>query len=280
VGFKQLDVQAIDSRARMILDDSVPFVTRRNVSRVIYSAGSLRGWVRYSIAATAAVLISGFGIKYISNAQAPQLVRTYTTVRAQRANVMLPDGSQAVLAPDTKLHYVANGNSRTVELTGQAYFTVEHAPHKSFIVSASGVTTRVLGTSFSVRAYPTDEVAQVAVAEGKVAIGINTILLAGDVGSVAQGRQPVVTHDAKLVDVFGWTRGHLSFDGVPFRDVAYELERAYDLNIKLTSVLSRQLITLKLENRSASDMLEALSIAVDAKVERNGKNVVFSQREQ
>jgi transmembrane sensor len=96
------------------------------------------------------------------------LVREYSTARAQRAEWELPDGSHIVLGPETRVRYSERGRNgaRTVALQGQAYFSVSHGAGRPFVVQAGAVSTRVLGTSFSVRAYETDAGAQVAVAEG------------------------------------------------------------------------------------------------------------------
>src|SRR5688572_7423655 len=49
-----------------------------------------------------AAVIAVFAVKYIDIPQAAPNIRTYSTATAQRARVTLPDGSVALLAPNTK----------------------------------------------------------------------------------------------------------------------------------------------------------------------------------
>jgi transmembrane sensor len=212
-----------------------------------------------------------------------ETVREYVTQPAQRATLDLPDGSRMVLGPDSRVVYSASASQgRVLELEGQAYFTVSADPTRPFVVKTRTVTTRVLGTAFSVRAYPTDRVAQVAVAEGKVAIGRtepSTVLLPGDVGVVEQGLEPIVRRDVQLRDVFGWMHGQLRFDGTPFREVALELERTYGLTIQVTdSTLMDRRMTGVLSNEQVADVLELVGVGIDATYTRRGSVVVFTPR--
>src|SRR5690606_823705 len=129
-------------------------------------------------------------------------------------------------------------SERVVTLSGQAYFTVTHDPAHAFTVHSAGIATRVLGTSFVVRAYETDRAPQVAVTEGKVAVNnasTSKILLPGDVASVPANLEITLASKVSMADVVGWMRGQLVFDGTPLRDVIVELERMYDVDITLAS---------------------------------------------
>ena len=213
------------------------------------------------------------------------VTREYVTQRGQRATLQLPDGSRMVLAPDTRVKYTASAEAgRVIDLQGQGYFSVVPDQARPFVVRTSTVTTRVLGTAFSVRAYSTDRVAQVAVAEGKVAIGANdkssTILLPGDVGYVTPGTQPVVTRDAKISDAFGWMRGQLQFDGATFREIIIELERIYGIEIRLADPgLADRRMTGTFTDESVDDVLSLVGIGVDAAYTKRGTLVVFSARQ-
>src|SRR5690606_7577189 len=59
---------------------------------------------------------------------------------------------------------------REVKLEGEAFFDVARDTLKPFIVRTTQLTTRVLGTSFSIKANVDDEVVTVSVKTGKVSL--------------------------------------------------------------------------------------------------------------
>ena len=67
----------------------------------------------------------------------------------------LPDGSQVWLNHHSRIAYQDDFNSdtRTVTLTGEAFFEVKQDRQKPFIIETNNARIKVLGTSFNVRAY-------------------------------------------------------------------------------------------------------------------------------
>jgi transmembrane sensor len=84
----------------------------------------------------------------------------------------LPDSSKITLKPNSKISYepLFAGTIREVFLAGEAFFDVRKKPGRPFVVYANGLVTKVLGTSFSVKAFETDEKVIVKVQTGKVAV--------------------------------------------------------------------------------------------------------------
>ena len=94
------------------------------------------------------------------------------SVNAQRQplQVNLNDGSVVTLEKDSRLSYpnIFEGDKREVTLLGEAFFEITKNPSKPFLVHAQGVMTKVLGTSFRIRAF--DKNVKVLVKTGKVAV--------------------------------------------------------------------------------------------------------------
>jgi transmembrane sensor len=86
--------------------------------------------------------------------------------------ITLPDESRVYLEKQSKLNYTRDfsGNKREVFLTGAAFFEVKKNPLRPFLVYTSSIITKVLGTSFRVRAYPSDKKAVITVKTGKVSV--------------------------------------------------------------------------------------------------------------
>ncbi len=86
--------------------------------------------------------------------------------------VTLPDGSSVILRKGSRLSYPKTfpAQKRDVYLTGEAFFEVAKNPQQPFFVYANELTTKVLGTSFNVKAYPNDRDVVVQVRTGKVSV--------------------------------------------------------------------------------------------------------------
>ncbi|MCC8133702.1 MAG: DUF4974 domain-containing protein [Tannerellaceae bacterium] len=99
----------------------------------------------------------------------------YTSIevpKGQRVFVMLPDGSQAWLSSRTRLTYSNrfNQEERTVELDGEAFFTIEKNEQLPFIVSSKEYSVEVTGTKFNVFAYSDNDLFETDLVEGSVLV--------------------------------------------------------------------------------------------------------------
>lgn len=91
----------------------------------------------------------------------------------RRDTVDLSDGTRVILEDRSRLSYkhsYPGDSAREVFLEGEAYFAVAKNPSQPFFVHANEVVTRVLGTSFRVKAYAADRNILVSVTEGKVSV--------------------------------------------------------------------------------------------------------------
>jgi len=82
----------------------------------------------------------------------------------------LPDNSKIHLNKNSTLSYPENfaGLERNITLIGEAFFKVERDTSKPFVISAGNTQTKVLGTSFNLKAYEDDDEVELVVASGKV----------------------------------------------------------------------------------------------------------------
>lgn len=98
-------------------------------------------------------------LEQINNSNKPQIIN-------------LSDGSSVLLQPKSKLSYpkVFMGNERKVYLSGEAFFEISKNPQKPFFVHANEVVTKVVGTSFRIKAYTNDSDVEVLVRTGKVKV--------------------------------------------------------------------------------------------------------------
>ncbi|MDJ1506515.1 FecR family protein [Xanthocytophaga agilis] len=136
-----------------------------------------RWWVAASI-----LLIAGLTLWYykssdtentsvISQIESMRLIEK-TNNTAQVISLALEDSSTVLLQPGSTLKYPTNFESeqREVFLTGEAFFQVARNPEKPFLVYTGDIITKVLGTSFTIKAYEKSSSIQVSVKTGKVSV--------------------------------------------------------------------------------------------------------------
>ncbi len=86
--------------------------------------------------------------------------------------LQLSDGSTIQLEKNSRLKYPKEftGTTREVYLTGEAFFEIEKNPKKPFLVYTNGLITKVLGTSFYIRAALDSPQVTVSVKSGRVSV--------------------------------------------------------------------------------------------------------------
>ena len=77
----------------------------------------------------------------------------------EQKRLILPDSSEVWLNAGSSILYPETfaKDKRLVMLDGEAYFSVKKDTASPFIVEASQLSVKVLGTRFNVKAYPNDE---------------------------------------------------------------------------------------------------------------------------
>jgi transmembrane sensor len=86
--------------------------------------------------------------------------------------ILLPDSSSVELKPGSEISYSKTWDyqKREVHLIGEGFFEVVKDTRRPFYVYGGEVVTKVLGTSFSVKAAENAETIEVAVRTGKVSV--------------------------------------------------------------------------------------------------------------
>lgn len=166
-----------------------------------------------------------------------------------RKTVKLPDGSLITLEPNSKLTYPQRftGNTREVNLTGEAYFEIKPNHEKPFIVQTNYIIATVLGTSFNVEAYP-NGVARVVVTTGRVKV--ETVNASNELQAVIINANQSVAYNITINEIekrnapeeavyYKQRRsGKFSYAGVPVAKVVQEMERYYHTSVTLEGDMS------------------------------------------
>jgi ferric-dicitrate binding protein FerR (iron transport regulator) len=196
--------------------------------------GRKNGWKKWIAAAAVLTGISLFPYWFFQNNPAT------SPVKWASINV-LPGMQQKIVLADSSIVYVNAGSYieyplaftdsiREIRLNGEAFFEVAQDAGKPFIVQSGALRTRVLGTSFNVRAYNGDEMQSVWVATGKVQVsaGEKTLgVLQPDHLLTYHMREKNFTLTAQPHETMDWQQNRMAFNNIPFKDLAAELGRRY-----------------------------------------------------
>lgn len=177
----------------------------------------------------------------------------------------LPDGTTGFLNSGSTLTYsLPFANNRKVELQGEAWFDVVRDGQHPFEIGAGTTAVRVLGTSFNVSAYPSDNFVEVVLAEGSVefkpAANAKAVLISPSERMVYNGREINLekTDPSKFK---GWTEGKLIFRGDNMAEVARRLERWYNIEVEVADpALNEYSFRATFEDDSLPEVLKYLSM--------------------
>lgn len=249
-------------------------------------------WNRFGLYATAAcfLLVSlGFLWKNFHVQDTKQFLgKKYSEVSTRsgtRTKLVLPDSTIVWLNAGSKLSYSEGFGvkDRNTVLSGEAFFDVRKST-VPFIIHASNITIKVLGTAFNVRSYENEKTTETSLLRGRVQITIdkrpgetfllkpNEKLIVSDESKVPVQKRgvlaaPIIAYNKLQRDIdstlpeTAWLQNKLVFQNESFEDLAKQMERWYGVTFEFRDAsLQEQRLTGSFTNESLSEALEALRI--------------------
>ncbi len=162
--------------------------------------------------------------------------------KGEKLQVMFQDGTKVWINSDTRLKYPVEfkGYSREVKLDGEAYFAVAKNPKKPFLVNSKGLSIKVTGTSFNVKAYSNERHIITTLDEGKISLlyqhnqkNIETLLNPKQTAVFDKELMAVKLGDASFGQNSGWKENKLEFKNTPIEEVTKALERWYNIKCEI-----------------------------------------------
>lgn len=188
-----------------------------------------------------------------------------TTEPSEYKYLLLPDSTQVWLNASSTLEFPEHFRTgkREVTLSGEAYFDVRHSEKSPFIIHTGKISTTVLGTSFNIKAYPDRQHIIVSVSTGKVKVSYNNVPLATLVkGQEVKFNSRLNTVEEKKIapaEVAAWQQGSMSYDDEAFEDIVADLERLYNVKIRIDNKAIRTL-TISTSFRREIGIEQALQV--------------------
>ena len=207
--------------------------------------------------------------------------------------VVLPDSSKVVLKPESNLRYASafNKATREVYLEGEATFEVTHNARLPFYVYAKEVTTKVLGTSFIVKANKNEHKITVIVKTGKVSVSAKLkkekgstpaaeIILTPNQQMVYDKKENEISKslvEAPQVIIPEEEVKHMRFEEAPVAEIFKALEKAYGVDIEFDEGLfSSCELTTVISNDDIYNRLNIICNAIGTSYTLQADRIVIS----
>jgi transmembrane sensor len=251
-------------------------------------------WFRSAIAASIllTVGISAYIFRFAgNNTDKPQYAATQISISTgtgEMKQIIFSDGTQVWLNARSTIRYSDDYGKkmRKVELSGEAFFEVAHDTAKPFVVYTFHSITSVLGTSFSIHAYP-NEKQFVGVARGKVSVSLPNArgqndckLMPGEKVSFDPHTKKVENSHIDPDQLMSWKNNVLYFDSLPLSEVAATLERKFGVPIIIKNTqLANRVFKGTFENKPLSGILHSIGLSMGLTIKQVNNTFELSSNE-
>lgn len=208
---------------------------------------------------------------------------TIYTEKGVKGFVTLPDGSKVWLNSETKISYPDKfiGNTREVEMAGEAYFIVVKDSLQPMVVNTQrGFSVKVLGTEFNLKSYTNEPDASATLFSGKIDLiyknnttdkeRITEVAL--HTTAVISNDQIKMIHPKEMVTVSAWKEGRLIFESAKLDEVIRTLERWHGIEfaVQQPGILDYT-ITATFKSESITQIMDMIKfcIPIDYKINAN-----------
>ncbi|GAB3255526.1 FecR domain-containing protein [Larkinella harenae] len=236
---------------------------------------------------TAATVVLAVGLGWVF--RETLLNETYSTAFGETRQLVLTDGSEVALNANSSLKVPRFGfgsQTREVELTGEATFSVRHTPdHKRFIVK----TTRnfevvVLGTEFTV--YNRERGGRVVLNKGKVRLRYQEgqlprelLMKPGDLATLERRNGPVQLRQlSQPENASAWRENRFVFEETPLQEIVHLFRENYGLEVEITDPeLASWTVSGSFTAHNADELLESLMDGSELTYKREGNRIIITE---
>jgi hypothetical protein len=206
------------------------------------------------------------------------------------SEIILADGTKVYLNAGSRFVYPEEfqDKNREVFLSGEAFFEVAHDKEHPFIVQTTDIRVKVLGTRFNVSAYPTDDVIETVLTEGKVKLGQNGTVFFPETMELNPNQLAVFyksTKETRLMTVDAdnytlWKDGVFKFESIDLGRVVKKLERYFNIQFQYSDPLIGSIkISGKLQlDESREEVIDRIAVASSVNILKKGESAYVITR--
>ncbi|KAB5484243.1 FecR family protein [Flagellimonas hadalis] len=219
----------------------------------------------------------------------PLVYNTLNVPYGKKFEIVLSDGTQVYLNSGSSLTYptafYASG-PRDVELTGEAYFTVESDSLRPFRVKTRELDTKVLGTQFNLSSYLDDETVQVVLVEGSLSVkrsngseASHFLLKPNQMASFSNDHKALQLTDVDVSRYIAWKEGILYFKNEDFVHITKKLERHYNVTIEIRGdLLKSERYTGRFKTETIEEVLQGFQRIKDFDYKITNDKIILTQK--
>lgn len=261
---------------------------QQSYSSDVPSKKIFRYWAR-----TAAVILILLGMGYWYSIQPPSSREKEIYVRNQlitaegsKGKFLLPDGSTVWLNSDSKLYYPEkfDEDKRVVRLEGEGYFEVTKNKKRPFIVQSGDLSIKVLGTTFDVIGYPSQDKIDVVLLSGSIKVKGKTLekeilMHPNQILEYQKSKGEVSIQNAKAHLYADWIKERLIFDKTSLSDIIISLEGWYNISIECPQALAENTqMTFTIKGESVEEIFKAMSLIAPIRYSIENNKVYINRK--
>ncbi|MCD7850375.1 MAG: DUF4974 domain-containing protein [Parabacteroides sp.] len=240
-------------------------------------------WKYVAVAASVALLLLSSLFVLIPREKKEIAPIAYLDIKAtvgSKTRVVLPDSSVVWLNSNAGIRYPQQftEQKRTVELEGEALFTVAKDKEKPFIVSIGGMQVQVLGTVFNIHSDAKTNIIETTLLEGSVAVfsgnnktkNADLILSPNEQVLYNKENGKMAVRPVRASMYSSWVYGEFYFENNTLQEIMNTLERAFDvsIHIKSESLKKKRFTAQFFHNETLDEILSVLQISAKYKYEK------------
>ena len=223
----------------------------------------------FRYAAIFMVLIAVPALLYIFSQNQPTAPLVYTTVAAdygQISKAVLPDSSVVWVNSGSSIKYnnQFSASNRDIELEGEAFFKVTRNADLPLIVTNSDLKVKVLGTEFSVSAYPEEPNIHVILEKGKVELtsASNTRfrqeMKPGEMATFSKTKKELALATVNTSLYTSWKDGLINIYNLPLSELVIKLEKRFNQKFLVDEQIKDVPYTFTIKNEDLSSVLSLM----------------------
>lgn len=231
-------------------------------------------WLRI---AAMLIVIAGAAITlYIIQMRHTPEERQYATFDAASL-FTLPDSSTIYLNKNSRATVTIADNERKVVLHGEGFFNVVHNEKQPFILEASGLIIKDIGTAFNVNATDEKHV-EVLVEHGEVelaAAGKKVNLKKGDYSVYDKSSSEITKTQILDPNTLSYTTKIFVFENTTLPAVIVKLHEVYGTEISLADNLKFCRLTSTFRNEKIENILQVIAETLQLQLNKKGSAYYF-----
>lgn len=258
-----LEEQLTSFKSKLEGDETAPVIDLNRMRRTHTTL--YRRFSSIAIAVLAVVTIGLYLLWKVQRASVSHSERVeYVCKPGERKSFQFPDGTQVILNAGSEIYLNDDyaKHTREVFLKGEAFFEVQHNAAVPFIVHTPSMDVKALGTAFNVKSYNNENKTEAVLIRGLVEVtlkkdnnrklllhpdekvlwtdnktGSETTIPPTTVTAIQEQAviKPIKRSDNGEVKEVAWVQNDLAFEDEPFEEIAYQLNRRYNVNIQFES---------------------------------------------